>query len=368
MVEIDKETAMTSRERMTLILRKEIPDRMGLYEHFWGETIPEWQKQGLPKDADPGVYFDYDMINVGGWFDTSIFPGRDELVEETDAWRVAIDSRGAKLKYWKGRSGVPEHVGFEIDTKEKWAAVRDRLLTVERSRLGDLAKAKEGLEAARKSGKYVVYSNLFVFELLRGIIGDENFLPALLLEPEWIRDFCQVYLDHYRGHYEVLFREVGLPDGMFIYEDFGFRNGLFCSPQTMDELIFPYEKQLVGFFHDHGLPVLLHSCGDVRKAVPSIIDAGFDCLQPMEAKAGCDVVELAKTYGRKISYMGNIDVTVLSTNDSAKVEAEVLRKVRAMREMRIPYAFHSDHSVPYSVEFGTYEHAVRVFRENSRYD
>lgn len=80
-------------------------------------------------------------------------------------------------------------------------------------------------------------------------------------------------------------------------------------------MIFPYEKAFVSFLKDYGLPVILHSCGDVRKVIPLIIDAGFDCLQPMEAKAGCNVTEIAKTYGRKISYMGNINVVPLSTND-----------------------------------------------------
>jgi len=57
---------MTSRERVQTLLNKEIPDRMGLYEHYWGETIPTWNKQGLPEGVYPDTVFGYDIANVGG--------------------------------------------------------------------------------------------------------------------------------------------------------------------------------------------------------------------------------------------------------------------------------------------------------------
>ncbi len=360
---------MTSRERVTMLLNKQIPDRMGLYEHFWGETMRDdgWIAQGYPKDNDPVKFFDFDLVNCGGWFDTSLVPGRDETIEETSEWRISRNGHGAIMKNWKAKSGCPEHIDFEVKTPEIWKQYRDRLLHLEPSRLGKIEDIKNNLAAAKERGKFSVYANIFIFESMRGTIGDVNFLPALLEEPEWIRDYCEVYLNHYKMHYEYLFREAGVPDGMWIYEDYGFTNGLFCSPATMKEMIMPYEKALVSFFKDYKLPVILHSCGDIRKAIPLAIDAGFDCLQPMEAKAGCNVIDIAKTYGNKLSYMGNIDVVALGTNDPVKVKEEIVPKLTAMKNMRIPYFFHSDHSVPPTINYKTYQYALELFRQNNRY-
>jgi len=359
---------MTSRERVKMLLEKKIPDRMGIFEHFWPETIRDyWINQGFPKEQAPEVVFDYDLVGCGGWFNSEPFMGTNTVVEETEEWQIVKDGRGAKLKTWKKKSGTPEHIGFEVTNPEIWKKYREPLLAVNRERFGKIEDHKTNLENARKRGKFAFFANCFVFELMRATIGDQNFLPALLLEPDWIRDFCQVHLDMYKMHYEVLFREAGLPDGFFLYEDLGYRNGLFCSPKILAEIIMPYEKALVSFFKDYNLPVLLHSCGDIRKAIPLIIDAGFDCLQPMEAKAGCNVIEIANTYGTKISYMGNINVVALETNDPKKVEEEIIPKLRKLKEMRIPYFFHSDHSIPPSINFRTYEYAVKVFRENNKY-
>jgi uroporphyrinogen decarboxylase len=360
---------MTSRERVATLLNKRIPDRMGIYDHFWSEVFYDdgWPAHGYPKGKDPVEFFDFDLVNCGGWFDTSPVLGRNDVLEETAEWRITRDGRGAVMKQWKDRSGVPEHIGFEITTPAIWRQYRDRLLAADRSRLGDIPGIKKNLETARARGKFGVYGNVFVFEILRGTMGDVNFLPALIEEPEWIHDFCRVYLDHFRTHFEILFKEAGVPDGMWIYEDWGFRNGLFCSPATMKEMIMPYEKALVSFFKDYGLPVILHSCGDIRKAIPLIVDAGFDCLQPMEAKAGCNVLDIARTYGDKLAYMGNIDVVQLSTNDPAKVRDEIVPKLTELRNMRIPYFFHSDHSIPPSIRYETYQLALDLFREYGRY-
>lgn len=359
---------MNSREVITALLNKQIPDRMGLYEHYWPETLRDvWPEQGYPKDQSPENYFGYDIINCGGWFDTSPFIGRYELVEETDEWYVAKDGRGASLKYWKKKSGTPEHIAFDLTSPEKWPEYREPLLATDTARLGDMPAVKAHLENMKSEGRYTVFSNIFVFEAMRGTIGDQEFLPALLTEPEWIRDYCEVHLDMFRRHYEIFFREVGVPDGFFLYEDFGYNKGLFASPKVMAELIMPYEKQLVSFFKDYGMQVILHSCGDVREAIPLIIDAGFDCLQPMEAKAGCNVLDIASTYGNKIAYMGNMNVVPLSTNEPLKVEAEILPKLNALKKMRIPYIFHSDHSIPPDINLSTYKYALELLRENWEY-
>ena len=360
---------MTSRERITALLNREIPDQMGLYEHYWGDTLRNaWPAQGYPADQTPEDYFGYDIVNCGCYVMAEPFiENTEELLESSEEWEIIRNGFGATLKRWKNKSGVPEHIGFTVTTPEVWKKYREPLLELDTNRFVNVQNAKDKIKSAREQDKYVVCGNMFVFELMRAIIGDSDFLPALLTEPEWIRDFCQVYLDFFIKHHEVLFREIGIPDGFFLYEDYGYTNGLFCSPALMSELVMPYEKAFVSFLKDYGIQVILHSCGDIREAIPQIIDAGIDCLQPMEAKAGCDVMEIAETYGSKLAYMGNIDVVALSTNDRNRIEAEIAPKLQQIAQRRIPYVFHSDHSIPPSVHLETYQYALQLYLDNCRY-
>lgn len=362
---------MTSRERITAILAGETPDRVAVFDHFWPETVRDvWSKTGFPEGQTPHQHFDFDLQLLGWSVNTTPFHQREaELLEEDDEHKLVRDGRGATLRYWKHKSGTPEHVGFECITPEIWKDYREQLLGLDLTRI-DREHLPKALAAGRQGDKFLCYGNLFVFELLRGILGDVCMLESFLLEPAWIHDFCRVYTDLFKTHYEWVFREIGLPDGMFIYEDLGYRNGPFCSPGTYRELIRPYHEELVGFFHDYGLPVILHSCGDVRQLFDQIVATGWDCLQPMEAKAGNDVLAFAdqcRDFGRRIGFMGNIDVTVLNTGDRERIRAEVSRKVSGMVERGAGYCFHSDHSVPPDISYDSYRYAIELTRELGTY-
>lgn len=359
---------MTSRERMLALLRRDTPDRMGLFESYWPETQPLWKGQGLPEDANVEELFGYDIAYAGCWLDATPFLGRNEVLEETAEHKLVKHGNGAIMRYWKDKSGTPEHVDFDCTTPEQWEAVyKPQLLALNPERVF-LDKAKEDLPKAKATGRLTCFWNLFVFETLRAMLGDVVMLESLALDPEWIHDINQTYTDHYIRHMDFLFEELGnQPDVAFIYEDLGYNKGLFCSPAMYRELIFPYHKRFFDYFHERGMPVIMHSCGNVNAAVPLLIEEGVDCLQPLEAKAGMDVVELAKLYGDKLAFMGNIDVQVLERGNKAEIEAEIAGKLEALKALGASYIFHSDHSLTPQVSYASYQYALEVFHAHCNY-
>ena len=146
---------MTSKERVKILLDKKIPDRMGLYEHFWPETLSEyWPAQGYPKDGPPESYFDYDIVNCGGWINTEFFPEKKEVVEETNEWQITKDGFDTTLKYWKKKSGTPEHLHFEVTTPEKWNAYKGPLSEINSKRFGNMEEIKKkGLKMLERQEK-----------------------------------------------------------------------------------------------------------------------------------------------------------------------------------------------------------------------
>ncbi len=95
--------------------------------------------------------------------------------------------------------------------------------------------------------------------------------------------------------------------------------------------------------HAAGLPVIYHGCGNVAALLPDFIEIGVDAYNPLEAKAGLDVVDLRRRYGHKLAFCGNGDIRVLESGDPEAVKREVLRKLNAARGGG--YIFQSDHSV-----------------------
>ncbi|MBI4976804.1 MAG: hypothetical protein HZC28_04940 [Spirochaetes bacterium] len=361
---------MKRREIMTTLIRdKKVPERMGLYEHFWPFLFPNtWNKQGYPEGKDPVAHYNFDLRNIGGWFNSHGEVKGEEIIHEDDDTKVVRNGWGAELRYWKKKSGTPEHIGFTMNSREVWnKKYRENLLSLDVKRFGDLAAMKANYKKYMNEDTFTVFANLFIFEMMRASMGDVVMSEAAALDPDWITDYCSVMTDFMIMHCDYLFREVGKPDGMFIYEDLGYTKDVFFSPAMHRELILPHHKKFFGFLKDHKLPIIMHTCGNVTKHIPAIIESGVDCLQPMEAKTGMNVVELGKQYAGKLAFMGNINIMALETNDRKKVDEEILPKLKGVRENRIPYIFHSDHSISYDVNRSTYEYALDLFWKNCKY-
>ncbi|MDP6777123.1 MAG: uroporphyrinogen decarboxylase family protein [Candidatus Latescibacteria bacterium] len=363
----------TSREVINALLRNRPPfERVGLQDGPWHDTLEKWvAEEGYPTDEkDRPVaavdHFGFDMAGLGA-FDPLPIRGYEEILDETDEWKIVRNGAGGALKWWKRKSGTPEHIDFRMTSREIWEKnYRAYLLEVDRERLA-LASKKEAYRMRREQGKWVFFGGLFIFELMRRSFGDVCMYESLLLDPDWIHDYNRVYTDFYKAHYGILIEEVGRPDGIWIYEDLGYSNGLFCSPSMLGEMIFPYYAELVEFFHGYDLPVVLHSCGGVTEGLPLVVEAGFDGLHPMEVKAGCDLLAFARDRGDALTFIGGLDIRVLESGDRDLIRRETERIVTGMKELGGRYVFGSDHSVSSNVGYGDYAYAIDVYREHMTY-
>jgi uroporphyrinogen-III decarboxylase len=137
------------------------------------------------------------------------------------------------------------------------------------------------------------------------------------------------------------------------------------SPRYWRQIYKPQLTRICEAIHAAGLKAIYHSCGNASAIYEDLIDSGVDCYNPLEAKAGLDVVELKRKYGQRWAFNGNIDVMILSTNDRERVRREVLRKLNAAKGGG--YIVQSDHSVPGEVDVATYDYVVQLVREYGKY-
>lgn len=165
---------------------------------------------------------------------------------------------------------------------------------------------------------------------------------------------------------EILFQQEGYPDGIWYYEDMGFKEKPFMSPAKYVELLQPYHKYTIDYAHSKGMPVIMHSCGYVETLLPHMINAGIDCLQVIEIKAGMDLLKLYAQYGDKIAFMGGIDVRVLYTNDKTEIDKELEAKIPLVKK-GYGYVVHSDHSIPKTVDYEIYQYFIKKSLELGTY-
>ncbi len=356
---------LSSRERVIRMMQRRDHDRVPRHESFWGDTIERWQREGLDGDADTVLgMLGSDFHGVGwGWPS----PYSDEqVIEEDDQTVLKRDVHGRIARWWKGRAGTPEHIGFECDSREKWET-RFKPMLLARGQLANVDKVRALHAAGRQAGKWVHLTGVEPFEITRALIGDEETAIAMATDPEWIVDIATTYTDGLLAAYQACL-DAGLEfDGLWVYGDMAYNHATFCSPRMYKDLIWPQHKRQVDFAHDNGMKFIYHTDGNVNGVIDLWIEAGFDCFQPIEAKAHMDIRELCPKYGDKLAMFGNIDVMVMATNDLAKIEAEIASKFAVGMAVK-GYAYHSDHSVPPSVSWNTYQQIIQLVDKYGKYE
>ncbi len=363
-----------SREVIDALIHRRPASRVGLHDSPWGDALRLWVSQGMPADEEGKPvkavdHFDFDMAGVGGWFDVMPNLGEKEVIKETSEWRIVRNGAGAVLKWWKHKSGTPEHIDFAMTSREIWDRdYRPKLAgPFDRARLGDLNAARERLAARKRQGYWTFFGHQFIWECMRASMGDCTMYMSLIEDPQWIHDFSRVHMDLYKTAFGILLEEVGLPDGIWIYEDLGYKGSLFCSPKVLEEVIFPYYHELVEFLHSYDLPVVFHTCGYTEPALDLIVEAGFDALNPMEAKAGNDALRIAEAYGDRLAFVGGLDAQILESGDRDLIRRGVTELVEGMKSRGASYVFGSDHSISTNVHYEDFCFALDVYREHMNY-
>lgn len=353
---------MTTRERIRTLLQHREPDRVPMCEiSFWPDTVRRWQTEGLPEHRSPNDYFELDVLACSGPDCSLQLPV--EVLQECDEWKLERDSSGATHKVWKTNYAPPSEIDHLIKNPQDWAQYRDRLQPTD-DRIAD--SLPQYYRDAAANGSFSTFNpSEPVWWVLR-TVGMERALMAMVQEPAWIEEMIEAQTELSLELTRNLIASGGTPDAMWFFADLCYRNGMLFSPRFYREHVLEYHRQFADLCHEHDMLLILHCDGYVGEFIPLLIEAGFDCVQPLEARAGNDVREYKPLYGDRLSFFGNINMDVLATGDEAAIRHEVTSKIETAK-VGGGYIYHSDHSVPPTVSFAAYSLAVELAREHGEY-
>jgi len=352
---------MTSRERIQRMYEHREADRVPIIDSPWAGTIRRWHQEGMPSNVDWCDYFGTDKmaeINI------DISPRYESrIIEETDRYYIDIDSWGVTSKHFKEEDSTPEFLDFKITTQEDWEKAKLRM-TLEDDRI-PWQYLKNNFETWRQEGHWIRGVFWFGFDVTHsGMTGTETMLIAMLEEPEWVEDMFDTYLQRSITLFDRIWDAGYHFDEMFWYDDMGYKGTSFFSPNIYRSLLQPYHKKAVDWAHDHGIVSQLHSCGNLNALLPDIVATGVDALNPIEIKAGMDVIKLKKEYGDKLLLRGGINA--VNWDNTEIILAEINEKIPVLKENG-GFIFSSDHSIPNSVSFENMTAIINEIKKIGRY-
>ena len=323
-------------------------DTQGLYRRgtmfgFRNENWKTWQFNGLE-------------VLVGGGFETITDEKGDTLVypegDRTAAPSGRMPKGGQFFDTIVRQKHFDENRLNPEDNCEEFTEITD----------AEVAEIAADARVARASGRAVVAG------LGGTAFGDIALVPAPgMKDPRGIRDVAEWYMStrSRQAYIHAVFSrqcEVGLKnlekiraaagdliDVVFLCgTDFGTQKSAFCSVATFRELWLPYYREICGWMHRNtNWKCFKHSCGSVERFIESMIEAGFDILNPVQCSAtGMEPEGLKAKYGDRITFWGGgVDTQkTLPFGTPGEVREQVLRRCEVFAKNG-GFVFNSIHNI-----------------------
>jgi hypothetical protein len=312
---------MTKRERLICTLSREEPDCVPIYDlvdqrgviaRFAGEELTLANAQDvIPRAMSKAL----DTTRV--WLPEA--PGR-----RVDP-RGFIYERGEWFNEWSveapyhGREGLLGFVKSEIEQLEAW-----------RPGMG-VDPLAETRMWQKKFGDTVIPATMAAEALTDCaiMIGIEEFIYLEADEPELVRRWVNASHQKTMRKLQSEAECSTISPISWVFADCAFKNHLMFSKNFLNSYsFFQHLTEIMDALHSFGLKIIFHSDGDIYPIIPELIRAGADALAPIDTGAGLDLAKLKAEFGQQVSFVGGIDLGLISSGTPQEVRDATLRALK----------------------------------------
>jgi uroporphyrinogen decarboxylase len=156
-----------------------------------------------------------------------------------------------------------------------------------------------------KGDKFFITPNFgfVLFERAWTLRGFEQFFMDMAVDP----DYTNALLDRITEiQLALIHRYIDLGvDGGYFGDDYGAQKNLLFSPRMWRKYIKPRLARLFEPFTERGLPILMHSDGQIQKILPDLVEIGLTTLNPVQPEV-LDHQWLYDNFKGQLAFYGGI--------------------------------------------------------------
>jgi len=290
---------MKPRERVQAALHHEIPDQIPRFE-VWIDALLNELGQTDTASAH---------ANLGQ--DSIMMPSQTPA--GSNAWRSGVDE-------W-GRVWVDGHyAGGRVDTEAGLEQYTPPLAYARQFfDVGQVAAVKD------RYPDHCLMFGTHVGPFMAGYLamGFERFFVRMVEDPAFVHKLLKARTDWCIALFQ---QAVNLgAEVIVVGDDAAHGRGPMISPDMWRAFALPYHRRIVD---ELGVPIIWHSDGNIVPLLPMAIEAGFVGVHGLEPQAGIDLGQVKQAFGKALTLVGNVDVSVLCKDNLDAVRREVDRALR----------------------------------------
>ncbi len=269
----------------------------------------------------PDEYFDYDFRTCSltaqfGGEDPARYHGDTPMETSFDEWGVGHWAGGDKGTYEKMFSPLSSAIDV-VGVKDYPSPV------IENSNF------TATIENYKKRGYPVFGYAGSVYEWSWWLRGMERFMEDLILRP-LIAEAITEKVASYTKKLAVGSAKAGI-EVLCFYDDVGMQTGMQISPALWRHFIKPHWIDILSAVrsaYPHSI-FFLHSCGNISKILPDIVELGFHILHPVQPEC-MEFTEVRQEYGKDILLCATVSAQKIFPFAKPK---EIRREIRRLKEI-----------------------------------
>jgi hypothetical protein len=329
-----------------------------LFTEIFGPILglkEEWLEQGaIPQDLDFSAFPYCCEARFAVPVNTGLDGGFPEQeIKENEDFKIWRDALGRTMKLSKKAATLALPMDYPVRTMDDWLKIKPWYEFSEK-RLGGswLSEA----QAQRLQDKVICVNIPGGFDEPRQLLGEEGLCLACYEQPELVHDILQTIGDTAFRVLERVSAAVQV-DVLSVHEDMAGKAGPLVGPKQVLEFIKPYYRRTWDMLQERGTRIFEQdSDGDMNPVIDAFLEAGVNCMYPMEPAANMDIVKVREKYGRRLAFYGGIDKHVIRRS-----KEEIVREL----EYKIPPMVKSggcvlalDHRIPNGTPLENYRFYV----------
>jgi uroporphyrinogen decarboxylase len=224
-----------------------------------------------------------------------------------------------------------------------------------------LGKAQEAISTKRAEYFVVPNFGMCLFERAWSLRGFDALLMDMAENPGWVENLFDRIAD-IQVRLAQRFIAAGI-DGGYFGDDYGAQRSMLFSPRTWRKLVKPRLARMFSPFADAGLPVILHSDGDIKSVLPDLVEIGLTTLNPVQPEV-LDHSWLAREFGEKLSFYGGISTqSVMPQGDTKLVRKATIDCARALAPSGTGLVLGPSHRMQSDIPPANVDAMLEAFRE-----
>lgn len=305
-------------------------DRMPVH-HWkgWPETYERWYKEGLPKEADEHEFFNTTPLHAWVSLNIDLYPAfEEEVIEETDEYRIYRQNDGVICKAWKEKSSIPHYIDFILKDASGWPQYKKRL----QPDLGRIPEDfDEQLARAQQMDSPISVNTGSLIGWIRNWMGVENFSYLCYDDRDTLAEMVDTISDLVCWELDYILPRIKVDCG-WGWEDICFRTGPLISPEIFKQVAVPGYRKIANKLLEYGVDLYVVDCdGMIDHLVPHWLEGGVNIMFPMEIGVWkADPMAFRKKYGQELRIIGGIDKLALPKGKKA-IDDEIERRLPLMK-------------------------------------